>query len=141
MTERVIRRQPEVLHIVPSKPNPWYGSIVEGDPLTIEQRRALAERGLAEDTPTMIVYRQATDREMWWGLNSAPPVFEFECPIIGHRAQTKASPPKVKILSPNGEAKLVFPDGWTRRPHRLNRKYIAQREAERAAVNGLGDPI
>lgn len=137
MSERIIRRQPEKLQIIPSKPNPWYGSIVEGDPLTIEQRRALDAMTAGEGVELMTVYRQATSREMWWGTNSPPPVYEFQCPIIGRRKGGAKGVDKVKIIAPNGDTKLVFPDGWVLRPHRLNRGYIDERHGFRRTRKGL----
>lgn len=116
-------RQPKNAQITPSNWSPWYGSIIPDDPLTTQQRADLDKRRLPQDQPRMLVYRQASSREMWWPDGGPPPVFEFECPIIGHRLD------KVRIIAPSGEAKLVQGDGWVSRPHRLNRNYIEQRRS------------
>lgn len=101
-----IGRQPETLHIIPSKPNPWYGRIVANDDLTLEQRRALDELGSRAPTETMVVRRYATDREMYWGGHPRP-YFEFVCPVV-----TRKRDGRIYVLSPIGDKKLIRDDGW-----------------------------
>jgi len=104
----IIGRQPKVLHISPSKSYPWYGKIIEGRRFTVEQELGLAHLGIKpDDVEAMKVRRTSNDNEFWTPLYTYPPVFEFECPILGHRADGK-----VKVLSPCGDAKLIFSNGW-----------------------------
>ncbi len=116
-------RQPDVLHITPSKPNPWYGTIVPGEKFTAEQMAELAARRLS-CVEMITVRREATDREMYWPIGAWAPVYAFDCPVIGQRVEkftidgrqiTLARP---KVIAPNGEAKLIRADGWVRRPSR-----------------------
>lgn len=114
-------RQPERLYITPSKPNPWYGTIVEGDPLTIEQRRALAQQQLdPAKIETLKVRREATSREFYWGRNQAPPVFAFDCPVLDRRRDGK-----IRVIAPGGWAELILPNGWVRPPHPENLRQFA----------------
>lgn len=111
-----IGRQPALAKWTPSAPFLWYGSIVEGERFTQEQHAQLIRRGLsAADVPTMTVKRQAKREEHYWPFTELPPVFAFECPIIGKRGD------KVKVIAPNGDAKLVAADGWAHRPYRIPR--------------------
>jgi len=117
-----VGRQPTHPRLVPSKPYPWYGSIrgaepgqlgvTGGDRFTEQQKAALIEQG--RDVPTaegMLVKRQANDNELDWGLYRLPPVYAFECPVIGRRKDGK-----VKVISPSGVIKYVGADGWAHRP-------------------------
>lgn len=111
-----IGRQPEVRRIVPSKPNPWYGSFQDGRRFSAEQERELLKRGRDVLTaPALLVKRQATHDEHYWPVGTLPPVFAFEAPIIGKRGD------KVKVIAPSGDAKLVAADGWSHRPYRVPR--------------------
>lgn len=106
---KVIGRQPETPRIVPSRPNPWYGHILTGHTFTVEQLQAVERGGLNPETIERItVRRNATDDEHWWPAGSLPPIFEFECPVLGHRIDGR-----VRVISPSGMVKLVFADGWT----------------------------
>lgn len=119
----VIGRQPATRIIIPSKPNPWYGTIVgyERDNLaqkggrrfTEEQERALIERGMDPLTcETITVKRQACGvTEITPMLNTVQPVFAFDCPVIGRRKDGK-----IKIIAPIGDAKFVRADGWAHPP-------------------------
>lgn len=101
-----VGRQPELLY----QHSPWYGSIVAGDDLTAEQRRAMAARGLS-DAQRITVRRLASQREYWWpttpGGRSERPYFEFRCPIDRHRKDGR-----IFVVAPGGEVKLVHADGW-----------------------------
>lgn len=104
----VVGRQPETPVIIPSKPNPWYGAIIDGSVFTREQLSELEKRDRDPATvERMTVRRNATDREMWWPNGSLPPVYEFECPVLGRRADGR-----VRVIAPNGFGKLVYSDGW-----------------------------
>lgn len=106
---KVVGRQPEILQIIPSKPNPWYGTIVDGEPLTLEQLRTLDRMSLdPTNTKRVTVRRNATDWEMWWPIGNLPPVYEFECPLLRRRADDR-----LHVIAPDGTGKLVFADGWT----------------------------
>ena len=121
----VMGRQPAEARITPSKPNPWYGTITGGtreagaikggSRFTAEQDRELARRGIDDtvDVQALTVRRSATMAEAWWPDTQPPPVFEFECPVIGTRADGR-----LVVISPAGDAKLVQPDGWTSAPGR-----------------------
>ena len=119
-----VGRQPARVQIAPSKSYPWYGSIrggvadaigiKGGDRFTVQQEAELIRQG--RDVPTaeaLLVKRQASARELYWPLGQLPPVFAFQCPVIGHRADGK-----VKVISPSGDVKHVLPDGWSHRPFR-----------------------
>ncbi len=103
----VLGRQPETLYITPSKPNPWYGGYHEGDKLTAQQRCTLSTREIDQSKVEIVtVYRQATDREMWWpkGYGLLPPLFAFDCPVLARMADGF-----VRVVTPNGEVKRVIP--------------------------------
>jgi hypothetical protein len=117
MTEAVILgRQPETLWITPSKPNPWYGSITEGDALTVQQRDYLAKRQLDRAPLTITVKRNATHREAWWPRGSVPPQYHFECPVLGRNGDGS-----VTIVAPAGFAQTVRADGWVGEPGKIKR--------------------
>ena len=109
-----IGRQPDRIVIIPSKRQPWYGAIIDGRRFTRQQQNALIERGADIATAhAMTVKRQATHREMWWPTGQLPPVFAFECPIVGRRANGRVS-----VIAPDGQPVGVFSDGWAHRPYR-----------------------
>lgn len=113
----MLGRQPAVLYITPSQPNPWYGGITAGKRFTREQELALAHLGINPgDAEAITVKRQATDREYSWPMGQLPPEFHFECPVLHRRPDGR-----VKVLSPAGFAKIVFDDGWIRRPRKARR--------------------
>lgn len=104
-----VGRQPEVLHIVPSRPNPWYGAIVAGDELTQQQRHTVAARGFDAEA-RITVRRLASSREYWWPIGVAKverPYFEFQCPIARRQRDGR-----IYVVAPGGEVKLVHADGW-----------------------------
>lgn len=116
MTEAVILgRQPAKLWITPSAPNAWYSmEPICGDELTAEQKLGLASMGLAADSVEVItVKRNATDREMYWGVGQCPPQYHFPCPVVGRRRDGK-----IDVISPSGMRKLVGHDGWVGKPGR-----------------------
>ncbi len=116
MTEQPLKRQPDQIYIVPSKPNAWYGDWNEGERFSGYQLLAMRSLDLDPATVEVItVRRQATDREMWWPIGSPPPVFAFECPVIHRRADGK-----VRVIAPAGMVKLVRADGWAGFPCREN---------------------
>lgn len=115
----IVGRQPAVIYITPSQPNPWYGTIVEGQRFTAQQVYWLRVKGIDHETvEAMTVMRQATDREYYWGPGQQAPEFHFECPVLGRRADGR-----VKVMAPAGDVKLVFGDGWVRRPHKPRRAF------------------
>lgn len=104
-----VGRQPETVQIVPSRPNPWYGGIVDGDELTRQQRWAIGQRNLG-DAPLVTVRRLASSREYWWPTGTGKtqrPYFEFQCPIARRRRDGR-----IYVVAPGGEVKLVQADGW-----------------------------
>lgn len=93
--------------IAPSKMGDWDGSIREGERFTNEQMHAMVARGLIPaEVETLIVRRSASAREVSWGIYDQAPVYEHECPVIGRQADTR-----VKVISPSGAPKLVWPTG------------------------------
>jgi hypothetical protein len=113
----VLGRQPEVLHVTPSKPNAWYGTIVEGQRFTRQQLAVLERRSIDPAAVEAIsVTRNATSREMYWPSGTVPPVFQFDCPVVHRRADGR-----VRVIAPNGEEKLVYADGWTTPPPKTRR--------------------
>ena len=120
-------RQPETVIITPSNPSPWYGFPAEGDRLTAQQKHHWAELG-RDDAPEIItVFREATTREMWWSSISAPPVFQFDCPVIKRLADGR-----IRVISPYGMDKIVLASGWVKEPSKRNRHLLPpeQRRAD-----------
>ena len=104
----IIGRQPEVCYFTPSKPNPWYGTIIEGRRYTGEQLRALDALKVHPDKVASItVRRNATTREMWWPQGGTPPQYEFECPVRVRRGD------RVQVISPAGLHVWINADGTT----------------------------
>lgn len=102
-------RQPDTIVINPSVSYPWYGSWTEGDRLTHGQRAAMAKASIDADAVEIItVRRYATAREMWWPTTQPPPVFQFDCPVIGRQRDGR-----IRIIAPSGEEALIEGDGWT----------------------------
>lgn len=105
-------RQPATLYVTPSGEHPWYGTYLGNRALSEQQFNAMISAGLDLTSPeTVTVRRNATDREMWWGLNSFPPYFEFECPVLSRLADGR-----IKVIAPSGANKIVLSDGWATRP-------------------------
>jgi hypothetical protein len=114
-----VGRQPEVKIITPSKPNPWYGAFEEGKPFTEQQVAAMITAGITPvGCEAIEVKRNATDREYYWPLNSPPPYFAFQCPVIGRRADEK-----IKVISPSGSPQFVRSDGWVGAPGKPRKDY------------------
>lgn len=101
-------RQPATIIITPSASQPWYGTAAEGDRYTRQQLYHMVQRGMNPATAEAItVKREATSKEMWWPIGEAPPIFEFDCPIISRRRDGK-----LNVLTPSGDVKAVLDDGW-----------------------------
>lgn len=114
---KVVGRQPKVIYIAPSKePSPWCGVIVAGERFTAQQIAALRARGLDPVTARAItVRRNVPMADMWWPTFDLTPVYEFECPIVGTRADGRFN-----VIAPIGKTKIVEADGWIT-PLRENR--------------------
>lgn len=111
-----VGRQPAVIHIVPSKQQPWYGAIVPDHRFTAQQLAQLGKRGLDPTTVGVLtVRRNATTREMYWPLGSLPPVYAFDCPVIAHGTD------RVTVIAPDGSTRKVYLDGWTTPPPKRRR--------------------
>ena len=123
---RIFPRQPDKLVITPSGQSPWVGfPEAAGDRFTAAQAYWMRARGLDPAACEAItVFREATSREMYWGAGCAPPVFQFDCPVLGRRADGK-----VKVLAPSGEGKFVLANGWVRLPSRLNLNVLGEQIA------------
>jgi len=92
--------------------SPWIGSWGEGARYSDAQLYEMVVRGLSPDTAEAIrVMRPASRDETWWGVDLPAPIHEYDCPVLGRRADGR-----IKILAPAGIAKLVLADGWTHHP-------------------------
>ena len=115
-------RQPNRIHINPSRQYPWYGAIVGGvltgfdnrsvtggERFTEQQADQLRKRRLNPETvEAMTVRRNSTDREIWCPIGQLRLVYEFECPVLSRQADGRA-----RVIAPSGSVKLVEADGWT----------------------------
>jgi len=117
----ILGRQPVTLYIAPSKPNPWYGTIVDGvagkfaitggERFTAEQAFAIRQRDLdLAKLGVITVTRNATTREMYWPKSSPTPQYQFECPVL-----TRQRDGRVRIISPSGLIETVDADGFAGR--------------------------
>jgi hypothetical protein len=120
-SEDILGRQPVTLYIAPSKPNPWYGTIVDGvagkfaitggERFTAEQAFAIRQRGLdLAKLEVIAVTRNATTREMYWSKSSPTPQYQFECPVLARRRDGRIS-----VISPSGLPEIVDADGFAGR--------------------------
>jgi len=101
---------PNKAYITPSNINPWRGGRAEGARWTRSQLRQLEARGIdPAGAEGMMVRSVATERDMWWPKTELAPVFVFECPVLGRRADGR-----VRVISPAGMVKLVNADGSIR---------------------------
>lgn len=106
-------RQPEILPVLaPSKIPLWYGWAAEGDRFTFSQRQTMEADGIDPETVDVIHCRRAAnDREVYVSFGQMPPIYEFDCPIIGWGRTGK-----VKVISPSGLSAFVRSDGWVGSP-------------------------
>lgn len=120
-------RQPEEVVLTPSNWSPWYGWCDAGQRFTRTQLYALKQAGRdPAAVETITVFREATQREMYWPKNQPPPVYQFDCPVTGRMRDGR-----VRVIAPSGEGKIVLGSGWVREPSRLNQPMLAQQDAER----------
>lgn len=118
---QILGRQPLLAYITPSKPYPWYGTIVGGvagklaitggERFTAQQSEAL--RILRKDpatAETVTVTRNATTRELVWPKGSPAPQFQFYCPVLARHRDGRTS-----IISPSGLTETVDADGFAGR--------------------------
>jgi hypothetical protein len=111
----------------PSNMEIWGGSMEAGDRFSREQLYQLAARNLAADeVETLVVRRKATIRELWWGPNDNTPIFEFECPVLSRQRDAR-----VKVISPSGVIKLVWPDGAITKRKAFKPASYAERQRNR----------
>ncbi len=114
-----VGRQPAVMYITPSKPNIWYGRIIDDRRFTEQQSAKLIELGRDPVTAEAIeVKRNATDREYYWNTRDLPPYFQMMCPVVARRADGK-----IKVIAPSGAATFVRSDGWAGAPGRIRRRF------------------
>lgn len=107
----ILGRMPERVLIVPSKRQPWYGAWEPGARLSIAQLDELRRRGIDPDTvEVMEVRREATHAEYYIPIHTWPPVFAFECPVIGQYGD------RVRVIAPDGGVSLIRRDGWAHKP-------------------------
>lgn len=120
-------RQPDHVVISPSGWSPWIGW---GETLQSRFTRAqvseMKRKGIDTESPTAItVFREATQREMVWGRGDAPPVFQFDCPVLSTTRDGR-----LRVIAPNGDVKIVLRNGWAHEPHHLNRHLLTKGEAQ-----------
>ncbi|MEN2749260.1 hypothetical protein [Sphingomonas sp. T9W2] len=102
-----VGRQPDTLYGMSA----WYGTIVDGEDLTVQQRREIEDLRLT-DAEIITVRRLASSREYYWPTpvgrrNDRRPYFQFQCPIARRRKDGR-----IFVVAPGGEVKLVHADGW-----------------------------
>lgn len=111
---QVLGRRPDLQKWTPSKGLPWwFGTWRDDRRFTAEQERELI--ALARDPVTaeaMTVTREACWRyEISVPLGTWIPVYQFECPVLAHRADDK-----VTIIAPDGSRRHIRSDGWATKP-------------------------
>ncbi|WP_245653601.1 hypothetical protein [Sphingomonas pituitosa] len=115
-------RQPSNLVITPSNQSPWVGWLnAPGDRFTRAQLGAMKANNIDPNTHAFIitVFREATMREMWWPRGDAPPVFQFDCPVM-----SVTSDGRYRVIAPSGDVKIVLANGWVKMPSRPNRHLL-----------------
>jgi hypothetical protein len=119
-------RQPDKLVVTPSNQSPWVGYIDEDDRFTRAQRAAMSMRNIVVSDLLFVVtvFREATTREMWWASTAAPPVFQFDCPVLQVLGDGR-----LKVIAPSGDVKIVLANGWVRTPSRRNRHLLQAKAA------------
>ena len=98
--------------IAPSKVSTdyWYGSWVNNQVLTWEQIRELRKLKIeVASVETMLVYVTCGDMVVPNSLRPTPHR-AIRCPVIGRRTD------RVKVITPNGHGKFVWPDGYLTKP-------------------------
>lgn len=119
-------RQPDHVVISPSGWSPWIGwGNTPDDRFTRAQVAEMKRKGIDPDTHGFFVtvFREATHREMVWPRGDAPPVFQFDCPVL---SVTKDN--RLRVIAPNGDVKIVLRNGWAHEPHYLNRHLLDRKE-------------
>lgn len=119
-------RQPAQLVVTPSNQSPWVGWLnAPGDRFTRAQLGAMKANNIDPDTHKrfVTVFREATTREMWWPRGDAPPVFQFDCPVMSETADGR-----LRVIAPSGDVKIVLANGWVKIPSRPNRHLLDRKE-------------
>ena len=100
--------------ITPSNISPWFGTW-EGDAVyTLQQIAIVKAMGKDIDALDHIDVRvPVSDRDVWAPLGTKM-VHLVRCPVI----QRRPSDGRLKVITPIGDAKLVWPDGRIRKPKR-----------------------
>lgn len=113
-----IREKRKLLSVAPSKMGTdfWYGEWVNDQRFTWRQIKHLRSIGMAvESAEELIVYVSCSDM-VWTPMGQKTPHRTIPCPIVGRRAD------QLKVVAPNGECKLVWPDGWLTKPRDQRRR-------------------
>jgi len=98
--------------VAPSKVSTdfWYGGWVNGQTFTYQQIRELRAMKIEVATAeAMTVYVTCADMVWSSGLTGVPHR-AIRCPVVGRRLD------RVKVITPNGHGKLVWPDGYLTKP-------------------------
>ncbi|KTF68655.1 hypothetical protein ATB93_13090 [Sphingomonas sp. WG] len=117
-------RQRDKIVIAPSNQSPWVGWLdAPGDRFTRAQVGAMKGNGIDPDTHGVFVtvFREATSREMYWPRGVAPPVFQFDCPVLSVTRDGR-----LRVIAPSGDVKIVLRNGWVKEPSYLNRHLLTQ---------------
>ncbi len=117
-------RQPEHINLSPSGWSPWIGwGNSPADRFTRAQVGGMKDLGIDPETHAFFVtvYREATQREDGHRRGDVPQVFQFDCPVI---SVTKDK--RLRVIAPNGDIKIVMPDGWAAEPHPFNRQLVKE---------------
>ncbi|WP_084581826.1 hypothetical protein [Sphingomonas azotifigens] len=120
-------RQPAQLVITPSNQSPWVGwPNSPGDRFTRAQVSAMKRNGIDPETHAVFVtvFREATTREMYWPRGDAPPVFQFDCPVL-----STTSDGRLRVIAPSGDVKIVLRNGWVKEPSYLNQHLLDRKDA------------
>lgn len=116
---KLMGRQPVPCQWTPSKSQPWYGIIIEGERFTKQQLHILKRRAIDPATAEAItVTRYADMTETWWPSRSPKPIFQFECPVV-HRCHDG----RIRVVRPDGTEGLVYADGWNTPPPTKRRNW------------------
>jgi hypothetical protein len=97
--------------VTPSNISCWAGARSQETDFTPRQIAALERQGFDPATVDRLQVRVGVSaREFWFPATTYSRVVRLIiCPVVGRRLD------RVRVIAPNGEAKLVYPDGSLKR--------------------------
>ena len=106
---------PEVVHITPSRINPWRGAKTKGARFTHRQLAAMADMKMdpatIDETGGVVTCRSVSSaREIYVNSGESQPVYVFDCPILEIRPNGFRL-----VISPRGINKIVHESGRLKR--------------------------